>query len=88
MVWFARIEEIEGQNLKDNILVRFWSPQFVFLIFFENQCGFKKLLLLLLANKKRRRRKEAVTDLWLSVLLAKSGNCLPTGIEKRKAHIG
>ena len=44
MVWFARIEEIEGQNLKDNILVRFWSPLLVFFIFFENQCGFKKLL--------------------------------------------
>ena len=66
MVWFARIEEIEGQNLKDNILVRFWSPQFVFLIFFENQCGFRKLLQL--ANKKRRRRrKEAVTDLKVAV---------------------
>ena len=35
MVWFARIEEIEGQNLKDNILVRFWSPQLVFFDIFR-----------------------------------------------------
>ena len=35
MVWFARIEEIEGQNLKHNILVRFWSPLLVFFYIFR-----------------------------------------------------
>ena len=70
MVWFARIEEIEGQNLKDNILVMFWSPQFFFVDIFRKSMWLQ----------------EAVTD--LKVAVCSPGNCLPTGIEKRKAHIG
>ena len=34
MVWLARIEEIERENLKENILVRFWSPLFFFVLFY------------------------------------------------------